>query len=285
MEDFELDIVIGQGPGARSVKVPVEPFTLVGATTRAGLLTAPLRARFGIVQRLDFYTVRGHRGDRPAIRAHSRRRRWSVTRRSEMARRSRGTPRIANRLLRRVRDYAQVRADGRVTPEVAVAAMELLEVDAARLRRSRSAAAADDHRQIRRRPGRPDQPGRGDQRRARRHRGHSRAVSDSTGISRAHAARPRGDAACLRVLRPADAGKGTVLRAEIKSLATYVPPRLLTNADLEKLVETSNDWIMQRTGIRERHVVDPGVATSDLATEAARSRDRARRPDARPTSI
>jgi len=128
MEDFELDIVIGQGPGARSVKVPVERFTLVGATTRAGLLTAPLRARFGIVHRLDFYTVddideiirRSARIlDTPIDPAASR----------ELARRSRGTPRIANRLLHRVRDYAQVRADGTVTVEVARAALRMLEVD------------------------------------------------------------------------------------------------------------------------------------------------------------
>ena len=128
MEDFELDIVIGQGPGARSVKVPIERFTLVGATTRAGLLTSPLRARFGIVQRLDFYTdtdieeiVRRSARilDVPLVGAAG----------SEIARRSRGTPRIANRLLRRVRDYAQVRADGRITPDVAHAAMQLLEVD------------------------------------------------------------------------------------------------------------------------------------------------------------
>ena len=129
MEDFELDIVIGQGPGARSVKVPVERFTLVGATTRAGLLTAPLRARFGIVHRLDFYT--------PADIEE-------IVRRSarildvpmedeaalEIASRSRGTPRVANRLLRRVRDYAQVRADGRITLDVARAALALLQVDA-----------------------------------------------------------------------------------------------------------------------------------------------------------
>ena len=128
MEDFELDIVIGQGPGARSVKVPVEPFTLIGATTRAGLLTSPLRARFGIVHRLDFYDARDIE---------------EIVRRSarilgvpmdgeaakEIAARSRGTPRIVNRLLRRVRDYAQVRADGRVTVEVARAAMTLLDVD------------------------------------------------------------------------------------------------------------------------------------------------------------
>jgi holliday junction DNA helicase RuvB len=128
MEDFELDIVIGQGPGARSVKVPIERFTLVGATTRAGLLTSPLRARFGIVQRLDFYTTadieeivrRSARILGVELVGHAT---------HEIARRSRGTPRIANRLLRRVRDYAQVRADGRITFEVANAAMKLLEVD------------------------------------------------------------------------------------------------------------------------------------------------------------
>ena len=128
MEDFELDIVIGQGPGARSVKVPIERFTLVGATTRAGLLTSPLRARFGIVQRLDFYTdtdieeivTRSARILGVELVGDAAR---------EIARRSRGTPRIANRLLRRVRDYAQVRADGRITPEVSAGAMKLLEVD------------------------------------------------------------------------------------------------------------------------------------------------------------
>jgi Holliday junction DNA helicase RuvB len=128
MEDYEFDIVIGQGPGARSVKVDLQKFTLIGATTRAGLLTSPLRARFGIVHRLDFYAdadieeiVRRSAGilgvaiDDDAA--------------AEVARRSRGTPRIANRLLRRVRDYAQVRADGRVTADVTAAAMALLEVD------------------------------------------------------------------------------------------------------------------------------------------------------------
>jgi holliday junction DNA helicase RuvB len=129
MEDFELDIVIGQGPGARSVKVPIERFTLVGATTRAGLLTSPLRARFGIVQRLDFYTV--------ADIEHIVRRSARIfdvdlvgpAAANEIARRSRGTPRIANRLLRRVRDYAQVRADGRITKEIADSALKMLEVD------------------------------------------------------------------------------------------------------------------------------------------------------------
>ena len=128
MEDYELDIVIGQGPGARSVKVPLQKFTLIGATTRAGLLTSPLRARFGIVHRLDFYND----NDIEEIVRRSARI-LGVTildnAATEIARRSRGTPRIANRLLRRVRDYAQVRADGDITGDVARSAMRLLEVD------------------------------------------------------------------------------------------------------------------------------------------------------------
>ena len=128
MEDYELDIVIGQGPGARSVKVPVQPFTLIGATTRAGLLTSPLRARFGIVHRLDFYQQQ----DIEEIVRRSARILGvplETPADSELARRARGTPRIANRLLRRVRDYAQVRADGTITHDVAIAALKLLEVD------------------------------------------------------------------------------------------------------------------------------------------------------------
>ena len=128
MEDYELDIVIGQGPGARSVKVPLQKFTLIGATTRAGLLTAPLRARFGIVHRLDFYA---DPDIEEIVRRSARILNVEVDTEAshELARRSRGTPRIANRLLRRVRDYAQVRADGRVTADVARAALQLLEVD------------------------------------------------------------------------------------------------------------------------------------------------------------
>jgi Holliday junction DNA helicase RuvB len=128
MEDYELDIVIGQGPGARSVKVPVQKFTLIGATTRTGLLTSPLRSRFGIVHRLDFYTV----ADMHEIVVRSARILGvpiDAEAAAEIARRCRGTPRIANRLLRRVRDLAQVRADGHVTAEVAGRALELLEVD------------------------------------------------------------------------------------------------------------------------------------------------------------
>ena len=129
LEDYQIDIMIGEGPAARSIKLDLPPFTLVGATTRAGMLTNPLRDRFGIVARLEFYSV-------PELS--------SIVRRSaslldvkladegagEIARRSRGTPRIANRLLRRVRDYAQVKADGVVTKPVADAALQMLDVDA-----------------------------------------------------------------------------------------------------------------------------------------------------------
>lgn len=128
MEDYQLDIMIGQGPSARSVKVPVPRFTLIGSTTRAGLLTSPLRSRFGIVHRLDFYT--------PVDLQEIVRRSARILdvpiddgAAAEIARRSRGTPRVANRLLRRVRDYAQVRAEGSITPDVAHAALKLLEVD------------------------------------------------------------------------------------------------------------------------------------------------------------
>jgi Holliday junction DNA helicase RuvB len=128
MEDYELDIVIGQGPGARSVKVPLQRFTLIGATTRAGLLTSPLRTRFGIVHRLDFYT---ERDIEEIVRRSARILNVALDDDAavELARRSRGTPRIANRLLRRLRDFAQVRAQGRITAAVAGDAFKLLEVD------------------------------------------------------------------------------------------------------------------------------------------------------------
>ena len=128
MEDYQLDIMIGEGPAARSIKLNLPPFTLVGATTRAGLLTSPLRDRFGIVQRLEFYGVEDLERivrrsasilDAPIDDGGARR----------IAQRSRGTPRIANRLLRRVRDYAQVKADGSINEQIADAALDLLEVD------------------------------------------------------------------------------------------------------------------------------------------------------------
>jgi len=128
MEDNQLDIMIGEGPAARSIKLDLPPFTLIGATTRAGLLTSPLRDRFGIVQRLEFYSDKDltHIVSRSAaimgvsIEPHGAR---------EIAKRSRGTPRIANRLLRRVRDYAEVKADGKVNISVADKALNMLEVD------------------------------------------------------------------------------------------------------------------------------------------------------------
>lgn len=128
MEDFQLDIMIGEGVGARSVKLDLPPFTLVAATTRAGLLTSPLRDRFGIVQRLEFYNVT----DLTTIVSRSARLigiAIDETGASEIARRSRGTPRIANRLLRRVRDYAEVKADGFVNQSIASSALDMLSVD------------------------------------------------------------------------------------------------------------------------------------------------------------
>src|SRR5690242_6405222 len=129
MEDFQLDIVIGEGPAARSIRLDLPPFTLVGATTRAGALTSPLHDRFGIVERLDFYST----DELCAIVKRSA----GILKVSiepagalEIARRSRGTPRIANRLLRRVRDYAEVKNSGTVSAAVAVEAMNLFEVDA-----------------------------------------------------------------------------------------------------------------------------------------------------------
>lgn len=128
MEDYEIDIMIGQGPSARSIKMAVQPFTLIGATTRTGLLTAPLRARFGIVHRLDFYT---EDEIREIVQRSARIIGVPIDRDAtlELAKRARGTPRVANRLLRRVRDYAQVRANGHITMDVARRALSLLEVD------------------------------------------------------------------------------------------------------------------------------------------------------------
>jgi Holliday junction DNA helicase RuvB len=128
MEDYQIDIMIGEGPAARSVKLDLPPFTLVGATTRAGLLTSPLRDRFGIVQRLEFYSAEDltHIVGRSAkILGVAIDLRGS----QEIAKRSRGTPRISNRLLRRVRDYAQIKADGHISDNVASRALDLLDVD------------------------------------------------------------------------------------------------------------------------------------------------------------
>ncbi len=129
MEDYQLDIMIGEGPAARSIKIDLPPFTLIGATTRAGSLTSPLRDRFGIVQRLEFYQI----PDLQHIVSRSARYmglEMSEEGALEVARRARGTPRIANRLLRRVRDFAEVRYDGRISEEIAAQALDMLNVDA-----------------------------------------------------------------------------------------------------------------------------------------------------------
>jgi Holliday junction DNA helicase RuvB len=129
LEDYQIDIMIGEGPAARSIKLDLQPFTLVGATTRAGMLTNPLRDRFGIVARLEFYSpeellrIVMRSGGLLKAQLHE-------DGAFEIARRSRGTPRIANRLLRRVRDYAEVKTDGRISKAVAEAALALLDVDA-----------------------------------------------------------------------------------------------------------------------------------------------------------
>lgn len=128
MEDYELDIIIGQGPSARTMKIPIPPFTLVGATTRAGLLTPPLRERFGVILRVDFYQPE----DLEIIVQRSASLLEIPIKKDgaiEIAKRSRGTPRVANRILRRVRDYAQVEADGFITREVAMQALDMLDVD------------------------------------------------------------------------------------------------------------------------------------------------------------
>jgi Holliday junction DNA helicase RuvB len=128
MEDFQLDIMIGEGPAARSIKLDLPPFTLVGATTRAGLLTSPLRDRFGIVQRLEFYSE-AELHDIACRSAGILNLPIEDDGAQQIARRARGTPRIVNRLLRRVRDYAEVEAEGVVTGSVAISAMDMLEVD------------------------------------------------------------------------------------------------------------------------------------------------------------
>ncbi len=128
MEDYQLDIMIGEGPAARSIKLELPPFTLIGATTRAGSLTSPLRDRFGIVQRLEFYKVEDLAN---IVMRSAQCLGLSMVEEGafEIARRARGTPRIANRLLRRVRDYAEIRADGHICAEVAAQALDMLDVD------------------------------------------------------------------------------------------------------------------------------------------------------------
>ena len=194
LEDFQIDIMIGEGPAARSIKLDIAPFTLVGATTRAGMLTNPLRDRFGIVSRLEFYES----DELQAIVQRSARLLGADIAEdgaNEIARRSRGTPRIANRLLRRVRDYAEIRADGRITGPVADDALGMLDVDAIGLdimdRKLLQAII--------------ERFGGGHRRGARHHRGCHRALPDPAGPAAAHPARPHGHRHHLGALRAARA--------------------------------------------------------------------------------
>jgi Holliday junction DNA helicase RuvB len=205
LEDYQIDIMIGEGPAARSIKLDLQPFTLVGATTRAGMLTNPLRDRFGIVARLEFYTP----DELTRI----------VTRSAgllnvpidpagalELARRSRGTPRIANRLLRRVRDYAQVKGDGHIDLALADRALKMLDVDPQGLRRDGPQAAGGGDTPFRWRPGGAGQRGGGHRRRGRHDRRRDRALPHPAGLSAAHPARARGH--CRRLAAPGPGAAG-----------------------------------------------------------------------------
>ena len=204
LEDYQIDIMIGEGPAARSIKLDLQPFTLVGATTRAGMLTNPLRDRFGIVARLEFYTAE----ELTRI----------VTRSAgllnvpvdaagalEIARRSRGTPRIANRLLRRVRDYAQVKGSGHIDAGIADRALAMLDVDPQGFDvMDRKLLEAVIHR-FDGGPVGAGQRRRRDRRGSRHDRGRDRTVPDSAGFPAAHAARTRGHAGRVPPPRPARA--------------------------------------------------------------------------------
>ncbi len=201
MEDFRLDIIIDQGPNARSVRLNLPRFTLIGATTRAGMISAPLRSRFGLVNRLDYYPAEDLQ---QVILRSARLLELPIEDAAafEIARRSRGTPRIANNLLRWVRDYVLVRSTPPVTVAAADAALTMLEIDAGRPRRNGQAPARGAHPQIRRRPGRP-QFARRFRRRGSGHAGGSpRALSHHGRLSQAHAAGPRRRQARLRQARP-----------------------------------------------------------------------------------
>ena len=181
MEDYQLDIIIGEGPNARILKLSLPKFTLVGATTRTGLLTSPLRARFGVINRLDFYEPDDLQ--RIVLRSASiLGTDVSETAAFELARRSRGTPRVANRLLRRVRDFAEVKGDGSIGDEIAKSSLKSLEVDD-------KETASNDYREIRRGPCRPGHSCRFVERGARHYRGRVRALPLAARHAGAHTAR------------------------------------------------------------------------------------------------
>ena len=207
MEDFQLDLVVGQGPTARSIKLPLQPVLprRRDDARRAAHLGAARPLRRQLPARLLRARPSCERILAPLGRASSTCR-STPTGAAEIARRARGTPRIANRLLRRVRDFAQVRAEGRITEAVARDALALLDVDEAGFDKMDRALLLDDHRQVRRRSGRPRHARRRHRRGARHDRGRLRALPDPGGLPGAHAEGPRGDGAGLRALRAHAAG-------------------------------------------------------------------------------
>ena len=206
MEDFEIDIMIGEGPAARSIRMSVPPFTLIGATTRTGLLTTPLRDRFGVWQRLEYY-------DDDELAAIVRRSAGILGVRIDdesaaaIAARARGTPRVANRLLRRVRDYAEVRHEGDIDAEICLEALRALPGRRRGARQARPRHPADHLRQVRRRAGGPRHPGRRPGRRGRHPHGRLRALPHHARLPQAHAARPRADQERVPALRRRAAGE------------------------------------------------------------------------------
>ena len=198
LEDFRVDILVGAGPGARTVSLPMPKFTAIGATTRQGLVSAPLRGRFGLVLRLDPYTAAELK---TIVNRSARLLNVEIEdgAADEIARRCRGTPRIANRLLRRVRDYAQVRADGRITPAGGADRAQPAGRGPLRPRRDRPEDHDDDPREIPRRAGGREHHRGLHFRRGRHHRRSLRAVPDPARLPQPHAARARGHRAGVRL--------------------------------------------------------------------------------------
>ena len=228
MEDGELPVVLGQGAGARTVTLPLPPFTLIGATTRAGLLTTPLRDRFGVSHRLEHYS-----DEHLATIVERSARILEVEIDAEGARtiasRSRGTPRVANRLLKRVRDFAEVKGTGEIGASIAADALADARGRRRRARPRRPRPARHRRDQVRRRPGRPLDPGDRDRRGAGHDRGRARALPAPAGPAEADAARARADPARLRPPRPARArrrGKPLLApaRSSLSIMAFFICP-------------------------------------------------------------
>ena len=223
MEDFRVDVVIGKGPGATAIPLEIPPFTLVGATTRAGLLPGPLRDRFGFTGHLEFYEPARARADRAPLRRAARRRAHAGRAPRRSPRRSRGTPRIANRLLRRVRDYAQVRADGVVTRRSRQAALDLYEVDELGPGPARPGRPRRPLPTLRRRAGRRLHARRGRRRGAGDRRGGRRAVPGAQRFPGAHAARAGRHGRRLGAPRARGAPGGDTERRRLAAVRRLTP--------------------------------------------------------------